>query len=166
MLDDPTKASVWEAVLKHLELGNMFSLMMWECKQMLLCFNKNWNDKVALQLDTDEQFKAHHEQWLGQTMCTINCNGVLALWDTFIVDGDTSAMQEVFLHIFKSRQMLHVAQGMVFNHTWVFKLELNPLVQALVALKLHFKNLNKVLNVNLATELGVVLQLQQNVSLH
>eukprot|EP00961_Rhodomonas_salina_P281311 3801040-Rhodomonas_salina.1 len=144
----------------------VWELMEAQISTVLMDTGLAWLADVALQLDTDEQFKAHHEQWLGQTMCTINCNGVLALWDTFIVDGDTSAMQEVFLHIFKSRQMLHVAQGMVFNHTWVFKLELNPLVQALVALKLHFKNLNKVLNVNLATELGVVLQLQQNVSLH
>eukprot|EP00961_Rhodomonas_salina_P125483 1690276-Rhodomonas_salina.1 len=57
---------------------------------------------------------------------------------------------------------LHLARG---SPSWAKLPELNPAVQALVALEMHFENLNEVTNVNLATELGLVLQLPTSASM-
>ncbi len=54
---------------------------------------------------------------------------------------------------------------MLFDKEWGDQIQLNPVIQALVALKFHFENLSEVANTNLATELFEVLKLPATASL-
>eukprot|EP00961_Rhodomonas_salina_P080959 1088819-Rhodomonas_salina.1 len=62
--------------------------------------------------------------------------------------------------------MQEVALGQHFDPEWAEKLERNPFIQALVAIKLYFELLTEGSNVNLATELAAVLVLPSKTSLH
>lgn len=62
--------------------------------------------------------------------------------------------------------MLAITAGKHFIYKQSVMLQTNPVVQALVALADYFKSLSKVSNMNLATELGDILKLPTDSSLH
>jgi hypothetical protein len=151
------------------EFGDLTERMEWERQNMLQRFNKSYNDKKALGLpDTaagDAALAKRHGQWIAQIMRTVARQGILALQKAFIREGDHSPSQDVFRSILCTSDMMKVAQGLVFDAKWATEVWLHPLIQALVALKYHFENLNEVTNVNLATELAEILQLAPNSSI-
>eukprot|EP00961_Rhodomonas_salina_P128826 1735728-Rhodomonas_salina.2 len=120
--------------------------MTWEHDLMLSRFNKNWNDNKAQGI-TVPQLKKRQEQWLAQIMRSLNRQGLNALVETFIVPGDDSSVQDVFRGILTNKYMVKVANGEHFEYTWAEQIELNPFIQAMVALKLYFESLSEVAHI-------------------
>eukprot|EP00961_Rhodomonas_salina_P295563 3935575-Rhodomonas_salina.1 len=130
MMQDPAFAPVWESALVKSDLGDLKERMEWERELMLSRFSKNWNDATALGI-TAAQLKRRHQQWLGQSIRSINRQGINALVEMFIVKGDNSSLQDVFRGILTTRRMQEVALGQHFDPEWAEKLERNPFIQAL-----------------------------------
>ena len=168
-LSDKACNPIWESALKLSDFGDLSECMQWERQNMLQLFNKSYNDKKALGFSDDVAGDAalfkRHEQWLGQIMRTIARQGILALQKVFVQEDDNSPSQDVFRSILCTKEMENVASGMLFSNQWATKVWSHPLVQALVALKFHFENLNEVTNVNLDTELAEILQLSTDSSI-
>jgi len=126
---------------------------------MLFRYNKNCDDKVKMGVANKTELERRQQQFMAQIMRTIARQGINSLRKMFIEEKDHSPAQDVFRAILCTPYMEKVSQGMLFSHEWADAVWLNPLVQAMVALKFHFENLNEVTNVNLATELSDILQL-------
>eukprot|EP00961_Rhodomonas_salina_P178300 2404863-Rhodomonas_salina.1 len=153
-------------VLEQSELGDMVDRMSWERDNMLLRYNKNYNNKEAMGVSTLTLMRKRQDQWLGHIMRDINLGGLTFLINVFIVEGDSSPQQEVFKNILLAPKFETFIDGFGFLASQATDLQTNPVVQALTALKFHFENLAEVSNVNLATELGDILTLPPSSSMH
>jgi hypothetical protein len=91
-----------------------------------------------------------HKEWMAQILHTINRQGINMPVDIFVVKGDNSQLQDIFVRILHSSRMKQVSKGVLFDKVWGEQIQLNPVAHILVALKFHFEKLAEVANTNLA----------------